>query len=195
MWSSISRLFVVFVGTESGEEMMGVVSKKHPFIVYFHLGKIVASLSCFQTSCTMDQNLARLQNPHRFLRENRFLEGEDPSKGLFYDVWIVWNKSRLNLLLLLSVVASRRMLQLARHTSEETRSNFGPISGFGNPKHQSSNSCSNRDQERDGSGNLFVPKLDPPSGFSDAFELSEAECDLDRGHTSQRNVRDFVIAV
>jgi len=28
----------------------------------------------------MDQNLARLQNPHRFLRENRFLEGEDPSK-------------------------------------------------------------------------------------------------------------------
>ncbi|XP_026302206.1 Down syndrome cell adhesion molecule-like protein Dscam2 isoform X7 [Apis mellifera] len=88
-----------------------------------------------------------------------------------------------------------KMLQLARHTSEETRSNFGPISGFGNPKHQSSNSCSNRDQERDGSGNLFVPKLDPPSGFSDAFELSEAECDLDRGHTSQRNVRDFVIAV
>ncbi|XP_031774447.1 Down syndrome cell adhesion molecule-like protein Dscam2 [Apis florea] len=88
-----------------------------------------------------------------------------------------------------------KMLQLARHTSEETRSNFGPISGFGNSKHQSSNSCSNRDQERDGSGNLFVPKLDPPSGFSDAFELSEAECDLDRGHTSQRNVRDFVIAV
>lgn len=35
---------------------------------------------CFQTSCTMDQNLARLQNPHRFLRENRFLEGEDPSE-------------------------------------------------------------------------------------------------------------------
>lgn len=29
----------------------------------------------------MDQNLARLQNPHRFLRENRFLEGEDPSKS------------------------------------------------------------------------------------------------------------------
>ncbi|XP_017765729.1 PREDICTED: Down syndrome cell adhesion molecule-like protein Dscam2 [Eufriesea mexicana] len=88
-----------------------------------------------------------------------------------------------------------KMLQLARHTSEETRSNFGPISGFGNPKHQSSNSCSNRDQERDGSGNLFVPKLDPPTGFSDAFELSEAECDLDRGHNSQRNVRDFAIAV
>ncbi|KAK9303509.1 hypothetical protein QLX08_004819 [Tetragonisca angustula] len=88
-----------------------------------------------------------------------------------------------------------KMLQLARHTSEETRSNFGPITGFGNSKHQSSNSCSNRDQERDGSGNLFVPKLDPPTGFSDAFELSEAECDLDRGHSSQRNVRDFVIAV
>jgi len=35
-----------------------------------------------QTSCTMDQNLARLQNPHRFLRENRFLEGEDPSKSI-----------------------------------------------------------------------------------------------------------------
>lgn len=32
----------------------------------------------------MDQNLARLQNPHRFLRENRFLEGEDPSKTRFY---------------------------------------------------------------------------------------------------------------
>ncbi|XP_031846326.1 cell adhesion molecule Dscam2 isoform X2 [Nomia melanderi] len=86
-----------------------------------------------------------------------------------------------------------KMLQLARHTSEETRSNFGPISGLGNPKYQSHNSCSNRDQERDGSGNLFIPKLDPPSGFSDAFELSEAECD--RGHSSQRNVRDFVIAV
>ena len=67
------------------EEMVSRESR-HPFIVYFHLGKIVASLSCFQTSCTMDQNLARLQNPHRFLRENRFLEGEDPSKGLFYDV-------------------------------------------------------------------------------------------------------------
>ncbi|XP_034170921.1 cell adhesion molecule Dscam2 isoform X6 [Osmia lignaria lignaria] len=88
-----------------------------------------------------------------------------------------------------------KMLQLARHTSEETRSNFGPISGFSNSKHQSSTSCSNRDQERDGSGNLFIPKLDPPTGFSDAFELSEAECDLDRGHSSQRNVRDFVIAV
>ncbi|XP_076282094.1 cell adhesion molecule Dscam2 isoform X2 [Lasioglossum baleicum] len=86
-----------------------------------------------------------------------------------------------------------KMLQLARHTGEETRSNFGPISGFGNSKHQSHNSCSNRDQERDGSGSLFIPKLDPPSGFSDAFELSEAECD--RGHSSQRNVRDFVIAV
>lgn len=88
-----------------------------------------------------------------------------------------------------------RMLQLARHTSEEARANFGPISGPGHPKHQSGNPCANRDQERDGSGNLFVPKLDPPSGFSDAFELSEAECDFDRGHNSQRNVRDFVIAV
>ncbi|XP_017890990.1 Down syndrome cell adhesion molecule-like protein Dscam2 isoform X2 [Ceratina calcarata] len=88
-----------------------------------------------------------------------------------------------------------KMLQLARYTSEETRSNFGPIPGFGHTKHQSSNSCSNRDQERDGSGNMFIPKLDPPTGFSDAFELSEAECDLDRGHSSQRNVRDFVIAV
>ncbi|KZC04295.1 Down syndrome cell adhesion molecule-like protein Dscam2, partial [Dufourea novaeangliae] len=88
---------------------------------------------------------------------------------------------------------SIRMLQLARRTSEEARSNFGPISGFGNSKHQPHNSCSNRDQERDGSGNLFIPKLDPPSGFSDAFELSEAECD--RGHSSQRHIRDFVIAV
>ncbi|XP_024888371.1 Down syndrome cell adhesion molecule-like protein Dscam2 isoform X2 [Temnothorax curvispinosus] len=88
-----------------------------------------------------------------------------------------------------------KMLQLARHTSEEARAHFGPISGPGHPKHQSGNPCANRDQERDGSGNLFVPKLDPPSGFSDAFELSEAECDFDRGHNSQRNVRDFVIAV
>ncbi|XP_018406582.1 PREDICTED: Down syndrome cell adhesion molecule-like protein Dscam2 [Cyphomyrmex costatus] len=88
-----------------------------------------------------------------------------------------------------------KMLQLARHTSEEARAHFGPIPGFGHPKHQSGNPCANRDQERDGSGNLFVPKLDPPSGFSDAFELSEAECDFDRGHNSQRNVRDFVIAV
>lgn len=87
------------------------------------------------------------------------------------------------------------MLQLARYTSEEARANFGAIAGSGHPKHQSGNSCANRDQERDGSGNLFVPKLDPPSGFSDAFELSEAECDFDRGHSSQRNVRDFVIAV
>ena len=37
------------------------------------------SKTLLQTSCTMDQNLARLQNPHRFLRENRFLEGDDPS--------------------------------------------------------------------------------------------------------------------
>lgn len=34
-----------------------------------------------QTSCTMDQNLARLQNPHRFLRENRFLDEDDPSES------------------------------------------------------------------------------------------------------------------
>ncbi|XP_066598053.1 cell adhesion molecule Dscam2-like isoform X1 [Prorops nasuta] len=86
-----------------------------------------------------------------------------------------------------------KMLQLARY-SEETRAHFGAIPGFGHSKHQSSNPCANREQERDGSGNLFVPKLDPPSGFSDAFELSEAECDIDRGR-SQRNVRDFVIAV
>ncbi|TGZ47860.1 hypothetical protein DBV15_09209 [Temnothorax longispinosus] len=84
------------------------------------------------TSCTMDQNLARLQNPHRFLRENRFLEGEDP--GCYS-----WR-----------VIPARRP---------------------GHPKHQSGNPCANRDQERDGSGNLFVLKLDPPSGFSDAFEL------------------------
>ncbi|XP_050450848.1 cell adhesion molecule Dscam2-like isoform X3 [Cataglyphis hispanica] len=88
-----------------------------------------------------------------------------------------------------------KMLQLARYTGEEARANFGSIAGPGHPKHQSGNSYANREQERDGSGNLFVPKLDPPSGFSDAFELSEAECDFDRGHNSQRNVRDFVIAV
>lgn len=90
MWSSISRLFVVFVGTESREEWGEVVvSKKQcrtiTILSSIHRGNIVVFLSCFQTSCTMDQNLARLQNPHRFLRENRFLEGEDPSKGLFYN--------------------------------------------------------------------------------------------------------------
>ncbi|XP_029162197.1 Down syndrome cell adhesion molecule-like protein Dscam2, partial [Nylanderia fulva] len=88
-----------------------------------------------------------------------------------------------------------KMLQLARYTGEEARANFGSIAGSGHPKHQSGNPYANREQERDGSGNLFVPQLDPPSGFSDAFELSEAECDFDRGHNSQRNVRDFVIAV
>jgi hypothetical protein len=40
---------------------------------------------------------------------------------------------------------------------------------------------------------MFIPKLDPPSGFSDALELTDAECEqLERG---QRNLRDFVIAV
>lgn len=89
-----------------------------------------------------------------------------------------------------------RMLQLARHT-EEARSNFGTIPRPGNSKHQSS--CVGREQERgDGSGNLFIPKLDPPTGFTDSHELSEAECDLDRGRPrggSQRHIRDFVIAV
>lgn len=89
------------------------------------------------------------------------------------------------------------MLQLARHT-EETRSNFGTIPRPGNSKHQSS--CAGREQERDGSGNLFIPKLDPPTGFTDSHELSEAECDLDRGRgrgptNNQRHLRDFVIAV
>ncbi|XP_043281864.1 Down syndrome cell adhesion molecule-like protein Dscam2 isoform X2 [Venturia canescens] len=89
-----------------------------------------------------------------------------------------------------------KMLQLARHT-EEARSNFGTIPRPGNSKHQSS--CVGREQERgDGSGNLFIPKLDPPTGFTDSHELSEAECDLDRGRPrggSQRHIRDFVIAV
>ena len=90
------------------------------------------------------------------------------------------------------------MLQLARHP-EEARTNFGTIPRPGNTKHQPS--WAGREQERDGSGNLFVPKLDPPTGFTDSHELSEAECDLDRGRgrggstTSQRHLRDFVIAV
>ncbi|XP_044591619.1 Down syndrome cell adhesion molecule-like protein Dscam2 isoform X3 [Cotesia glomerata] len=88
-----------------------------------------------------------------------------------------------------------KMLQLARYTGEETRTSFGTIPRPGNPKHQPGNRT--REQERGdaGSGTLFIAKLDPPSGFSDALELSEAECDLDRGHGGQRNRRDFVIAV
>ncbi|KAG8038992.1 hypothetical protein G9C98_003299 [Cotesia typhae] len=88
-----------------------------------------------------------------------------------------------------------KMLQLARYTGEETRTSFGTIPRPGNPKHQPGNRI--REQERGdaGSGILFIAKLDPPSGFSDALELSEAECDLDRGHGGQRNRRDFVIAV
>lgn len=84
------------------------------------------------------------------------------------------------------------MLQLARYTSEETRTSFGTIPRPGNSKHQSGII---REQGDAGSGNLFVPKLDPPSGFSDALELSEAECDIDRGNHGQRHLRDFVIAV
>ncbi|XP_015126574.1 Down syndrome cell adhesion molecule-like protein Dscam2 isoform X1 [Diachasma alloeum] len=86
-----------------------------------------------------------------------------------------------------------RMLQLARYTSEETRTSFGTIPRPGNSKHQSG--TISREQGDAGSGNLFVPKLDPPSGFSDALELSEAECDIDRGNHGQRHLRDFVIAV
>ncbi|KAK0170460.1 hypothetical protein PV328_011021 [Microctonus aethiopoides] len=89
-----------------------------------------------------------------------------------------------------------KMLQLARYTGEETRTSFGTIPRPGNSKHQSSHRIRKQQERSDaGSGNLFIPKLDPPSGFSDALELSEAECDLDRGHHSQRNRRDFVIAV
>ncbi|XP_033338230.2 cell adhesion molecule Dscam2 isoform X4 [Megalopta genalis] len=36
------------------------------------------TLQLRETSCTMDQNLARLQNPHRFVRENPFMDGVDP---------------------------------------------------------------------------------------------------------------------
>ncbi|XP_012280177.1 Down syndrome cell adhesion molecule-like protein Dscam2 [Orussus abietinus] len=86
-----------------------------------------------------------------------------------------------------------KMLQLARYTSEETDPVFGAVAEFGNTKHQSS--CSIRDQERDGCGSMFVPKLEPPSGFSDAVELSEAECDLDIGQRNRRNIRGFVITV
>lgn len=97
----------------------------------------------------------------------------------------------------MSVWGVKRMLQLARYTGEETHSNFrinAAIGGFSIAKHQSG-SVIREQQEREGSGHMFIPKLDPPSGFSDAFELSEAECDLDRGQTNQRNHRDFVIAV
>ncbi|XP_031783300.1 Down syndrome cell adhesion molecule-like protein Dscam2 isoform X4 [Nasonia vitripennis] len=104
-----------------------------------------------------------------------------------------------------------KMLQLARYTGEEARSNqlvggsatasSGPghqqHGGPGHPKHQSGPLV----PERDGPGhNMFVPKLDPPSGFSDALELTDPEYNeqqqqqhVDRA--GQRNLRDFVIAV
>ncbi|XP_043471452.1 Down syndrome cell adhesion molecule-like protein Dscam2 isoform X5 [Leptopilina heterotoma] len=87
-----------------------------------------------------------------------------------------------------------KMLQLARYTGEEARSIFG-LHGSGHSRHQSGSVFrEHQQQERDGPGHLFIPKLDPPSGFSDPHELSEAECDLDRGR-GQRNLRDFIIAV
>lgn len=103
------------------------------------------------------------------------------------------------------------MLQLARYTGEEARSNqlvggsatasSGPghqqLGGPGHTKHQSGPLV----PERDGPGhNMFIPKLDPPSGFSDALELTDPEYNeqqqqqhVDRA--GQRNLRDFVIAV
>ncbi|XP_046745786.1 Down syndrome cell adhesion molecule-like protein Dscam2 isoform X2 [Diprion similis] len=79
-----------------------------------------------------------------------------------------------------------KMLQLARYTSEEARASLGSVAMSAGSKHQSSN---------DGSGSLFATKLDPPSGFTDTLELSEAECDIDRGRGRHRIPRDFTIAV
>ncbi|XP_044016307.1 Down syndrome cell adhesion molecule-like protein Dscam2 isoform X2 [Aphidius gifuensis] len=88
-----------------------------------------------------------------------------------------------------------KMLQLARYTGQETRTKFGTVPKPGNTKHKSINVIKQHSERgHAGSGNLFIPQLEPPTGFSDTLELSEAECDLDRG-PGQRNMRDFVIAV
>ncbi|XP_058789231.1 cell adhesion molecule Dscam2-like isoform X3 [Phymastichus coffea] len=95
-----------------------------------------------------------------------------------------------------------KMLQLARGAAEEARTNggsglrqqqqqqLGPAATAGLAKHQSAHVA-----ERDGPGhNMFVPKLDPPRGFTDTFELSEPP-DCDPLPPAARNLRDFVIAV
>lgn len=95
------------------------------------------------------------------------------------------------------------MLQLAGYTGEEARSpQYGPIHEPNgrprNSKHQPGPFVRQQQylQERNRPGhNLFVPKLDPPSRFSDAFELSPGNRDIDRDHQPKANHRDFVIAV
>lgn len=76
------------------------------------------------------------------------------------------------------------MLQLARYSFETSKSQPHSTSGF-----------SSRD-----SPFFFSTKLDPPTGFSDSVELSEAECDLDIVRNSKispkhTHTRDFTIAV
>lgn len=78
-------------GESSSSSSSSFRRKRSPdFLINLFTVKNRCVLSCFQTSCTMDQNLARLQNPHRFLRENRFLEGEDPSKGFIRETKTIY---------------------------------------------------------------------------------------------------------
>ncbi|XP_068082192.1 cell adhesion molecule Dscam2 [Anabrus simplex] len=78
-----------------------------------------------------------------------------------------------------------KMLQLARYSLEtsEPQSCSGSGSQFGAAP-----------VSRD-SPFLFPTKLDPPTGFSDSIELSEAECDLDavRGETTENHLQDFFV--
>ncbi|GLG93649.1 Down syndrome cell adhesion molecule-like protein Dscam2 [Gryllus bimaculatus] len=92
-----------------------------------------------------------------------------------------------------------KMLQLAHYSHEtaEPQYQHRSFSGFGLGSQRSSASLS-----RD-SPFLFPSKLEPPTGFSDSVELSEAECDLDaaRGvkpsslHPHKLDTRDFTIAI
>lgn len=79
--------------------------------------------------------------------------------------------------------------QLARYTGEEA--NQQQFGGLGHTKHQQ-----------------FVPKLDPPRGFTDALELNEPDLISNRQQKQQQknknnnhhphhqnHHRDFVIAV
>ncbi|XP_048512285.1 Down syndrome cell adhesion molecule-like protein Dscam2 isoform X3 [Athalia rosae] len=61
-----------------GESRCGSAAPLQTFVYHDPRLSTADTLQLRETSCTMDQNLARLQNPHRFLRENRFLEEEDP---------------------------------------------------------------------------------------------------------------------
>nr|CAD7456230.1 unnamed protein product [Timema tahoe] len=95
--------------------------------------------------------------------------------------------------------ARSKMLQLARYSLETSISK-----SCGGPRVCGSPRFKPRRGSRD-SSSIMAAQLDPPSGFSDALELSEAECDLDPSRRAKRHhrspnhsnfgIRDFTIAV